>query len=268
MRGTYTHVRCRVLRNELRDGRVREDPSAPDDEQVVGGERHLGHEVAGHEDRPALAREVLHEIADPQDALGVEAVDGLVEEQHARVAQQGACDAEPLTHAEREPADTLRRNLAQADHLDDLVDAAAWDAVALGEPEQVVVGGTAAVHGLRVEQCADLAQRRGHVDVRLAVDGHSARGGTVQAEHHAHRRRLSGAVGSEEPGHPTSRDREVDPVDCGLLAVPLRQLFRCDHREDFPHLSLLRRLRRYGETRPDSAVLRAFPGQGSGRDQG
>ena len=36
------------------------------------------------------------------DALGVEPVDRLVEQQHRRVAEQGGGDAEPLAHAERE----------------------------------------------------------------------------------------------------------------------------------------------------------------------
>ena len=54
--------------------------------------------------RPSLAR-YLHQVADPEHALGVEAVDRLVEDERARVAEQGRRDAEPLAHAEREAAD-------------------------------------------------------------------------------------------------------------------------------------------------------------------
>ena len=43
---------------------------------------------------------VPQEVAYPADALGVETVDGFVEEQHARVDQQGRRYAEPLAHAE------------------------------------------------------------------------------------------------------------------------------------------------------------------------
>ena len=55
----------------------------------------------------------------------------------------------------------LARDLVQADEVDQLVDAAARDAVRLREREQVVVGGAARVDRARLEQRADLVQRRG-----------------------------------------------------------------------------------------------------------
>ena len=64
----------------------------------------LAHQVAGDEHGPALGGERPQQAADPPDALRVEAVDRLVEQQHRRVAEQRAGDAEPLPHAEREAA--------------------------------------------------------------------------------------------------------------------------------------------------------------------
>ena len=87
---------------------------APDDDQVVGGQRHLAHQVRGHEHRPALGGQRLQQVADPEDALRVEAVDRLVEDQGLRVAEQRRGDAEPLAHAEREAARPLAGHLAQA----------------------------------------------------------------------------------------------------------------------------------------------------------
>jgi hypothetical protein len=56
--------------------------------------------VAGHQDGAAHGGEPLHQIPDPQDAFGVEPVDGLVGQQDLRVPEHG--HAEPLAHAEGE----------------------------------------------------------------------------------------------------------------------------------------------------------------------
>lgn len=53
----------------------------PDHDQMVRGQLHLTHQVAGEEDRTSLSRQGLHQIADPGDALGVEAVGRLVKDQ-------------------------------------------------------------------------------------------------------------------------------------------------------------------------------------------
>ncbi len=103
------------------------------------------------------------------------------------------------------------------------------DAVARGQPAQVVARGAAGVHGLGLEQRADLAQRGGGVGVAVAVDGDAARGRAVQAEDHAHRRRLAGAVGAEEAGDPAGLDGEVDAVDGDLRAVRLGEAAGDDH---------------------------------------
>ena len=55
--------------------------------------------MAGHEHGPAPCSKIPQEVAYPADSFGVETVDGFVEEQHARVAQEGRCYAEPLAHA-------------------------------------------------------------------------------------------------------------------------------------------------------------------------
>ena len=77
---------------------------APDDDQVVGGLGHLAHQVRGHEHRPALGGQRLQQVADPADAVGIQAVDRLVQDDGLRVAEQRRGDAEPLAHAEGEAA--------------------------------------------------------------------------------------------------------------------------------------------------------------------
>ena len=108
--------------------------------------------------RPSAARD-LHQVPDPQDALGVEPVDRLVEHQDLRVAEQGRGDAEPLPHAEREPLGALGGDVGQPHDAEHLVHPAPGDPVGLGQAEQVVAGGAAAVHRPGVQQRADLVHR-------------------------------------------------------------------------------------------------------------
>ena len=92
-----------------------DDQLAPaDHDQVVGGDRHLVHQVAGYQDGPALGGQLLHQVPDPQHALGVQPVHRLVQQQHLRVAEQGRGDAEPLAHAEGEAARPLVGHRAAA----------------------------------------------------------------------------------------------------------------------------------------------------------
>ncbi len=108
--------------------------------------------------------------ADPQDALGIKAVDRFVEQQYLRVAEQRGRDAEALPHAERKRARPLAADRTEADELEHLGDATTRDAVALRDAQQVVVAAAAAVHRLRVEQRTDLKQRTPDLAVRTAVD--------------------------------------------------------------------------------------------------
>ena len=148
-----------LLRGELVDARLGDERAPADDDEPLGGERHLGDEVARDEHGAALGGQVAQQVADPADALGVEPVDRLVEEQHAGVAEQGAGDAEALAHAERELAGPLVGDRGQPDDVEHLVDARRGDVVRLGQPREVVAGGAAGVERLGVEERADLAQR-------------------------------------------------------------------------------------------------------------
>ena len=102
-----------------------EQPSLADHDQVLGGQRHFAHQMAGDEDRPALGREGLHQIADPVDALGVQTVDRLVEHQDLR-------DRRAAPHAipsrcpipSEKPFDFLLRHRGQPDDVEHLVDPA------------------------------------------------------------------------------------------------------------------------------------------------
>jgi hypothetical protein len=83
-------------------GRLRLDEQPPllEDPDPVAETRHLDQLVAREQDRlPPLVGEVDEEAPDLLDALRVEPVRRLVEQQERRVAEQGAGDAEPLPHS-------------------------------------------------------------------------------------------------------------------------------------------------------------------------
>ncbi|SFY53584.1 hypothetical protein STEPF1_06867 [Streptomyces sp. F-1] len=229
VRGAHPREVGGVGRDEVRHAHVGEQLPAPDHDEVVGGQRHLAHQVRGDEDRTALGGERLHQVAHPEDALGVEAVDRLVEQQHLGVAEQRGGDAEALAHAEGEALGPLLRHVLEADDAEHLVHPAGRDAGQLGEAQQVVAGGAAAVHGLGVEQRADLAGCVGQPAVGVAADGHRAGRGVVQPEDHPHGGGLARAVRPEEAGHGTRPHLEGKVVHSGLVAVPLRQAYSLDH---------------------------------------
>src|SRR5215471_11489889 len=121
----------RVALDELGHAAIGDQPAAPDDQQVVSRVLHFRHQVAGHEDRAPLGGERLHEVADPQDPLGVQAVDRLVEHEDGRVAEQRRGDAEPLAHTEREPLGALLGYVGEAHEVKHLADPRAGNAVGL-----------------------------------------------------------------------------------------------------------------------------------------
>src|SRR5215469_5360385 len=202
----------RVALDELGHAAVGDQPAPPDHQQVVRRVLHLRHQVTRHENRAPLAGKRLHEVPDPQAPLGVQDVDGLVEHEDGRAAEQRRGDAEPLAHAEREALGPLLGHVGQAHQVQHLPDAPARNAVGLCQAQQVVVSATATVDGLGVQQRADLVHRVGELGELLAVHAHRAAGRPVQAKDQPHRRRLARAVGAEETGDPPGLDGESQLV--------------------------------------------------------
>ena len=93
-------------------------PPVGDDHHVVDGLCHFGQQVGGDQHGLALSGQVAHEVAEPGDPLGVQAVGGLVEDEDARVADQRAGQFEALAHAEGEAADLALGVTLQADELE------------------------------------------------------------------------------------------------------------------------------------------------------
>ena len=127
------------------------------------------------------------------------------------------------------PPTRLRATDSQTGERDHLVDAGAADAVGRREREQVVLGAASGVHGLRIQQHADLAKRGAQLRVVQAADRHVAGGRPVESDDQAHRRRLAGAVRPEESGHHPRSNGEGHVIDGGLASVTLGQPGGFDH---------------------------------------
>ena len=121
------------------------EPAVGDDHHVVDGLLDLAEHVAGDEDGLALTAEVAQELPQPPDALGVQPVGRLVQQEHLRVAQQRRGEPEALAHAHGVAAGPLARRGRDADQLEHLVDAGGADAGRVGEDAQVVAAGAAGV---------------------------------------------------------------------------------------------------------------------------
>ena len=136
----------------------------------------------------AAVGEAAQQPAHPVDALRVEAVGRLVEDQHLRLAQQGGRDAEALAHAEGVVAHAAAGLLVgEADEGEHLLDAGLRDADRHRRDAEHLAAGAAGVLGRGVEHDADLAAGVVQLAVGLAEDrGAPGRGGG-QPGHHPHR---------------------------------------------------------------------------------
>ena len=212
---------CGVGRPDDRAGRAVElghgagphEAPVGDDDDLVDGLLHLLEEVARHEDRLALAAQVAQEPAQPADALGVQAVRRLVEDEHAGVAEQRGREAESLAHAHAVLAGALAGGGGDAGQLEQLVDPRQRDRAGVRQDAQVVAAAAARVEVRGLQRGPHGAERVGEVDVALAVDRRGAARGVDQPEQHAQRRGLAGAVGPEEAGDPAGLDVEAQVVD-------------------------------------------------------
>jgi hypothetical protein len=193
LRAPHPHTALRS-RQDLGKRRMRDQPPAVDDHDPVCELSHLGEDVAGDEDGPALLDEVAQKAAQPADALRVEAVGRLVEEQHVRVAEQRTRDRQPLPHAERIRLHALVRRAGQVDDLEQLVHARVRDALRPSEHAQVVSSFAPGVEVRRFQHRADTLRGLVELAVALPVDRGRASRGRDEVEENAEGRRLARAV--------------------------------------------------------------------------
>ena len=190
--------------------------------------------MAGDEHGPALVGQAADQAAQPVDALGVEAVGRLVEDQDLGVAEQGGGQPEALAHAEREAPDPAAAGGGQPGLLQDLVDPPRVEPGRGGQDPEVVAGRAARVEPARLQDRPDPAGRVGQLAVGPAGDGGRAGGRGDQAEEHPQGGRLAGAVGAEEAHDRPGVDLEVELVDGEHVAEALGEALDADGRHGVP----------------------------------
>src|SRR4029453_18417607 len=121
-------------------GRLGAQAAPVDDHDLVDRLGELGQDVAGHQHGPALVGQAADQFAQPVDALGVEAVGRLVEDQDLGVAEQGGGQPQALAHAEGEATGAAPGRPGQPGQLQDDVGPARVDPGRGGQDPQVVAG--------------------------------------------------------------------------------------------------------------------------------
>jgi hypothetical protein len=120
-----------------------DQPPTGDDHDLVDGLGDLGEDVAGDEHGAALVGQLAQQAAQPVNALGVQTVGRLVQDQDLGVAEQGGGQAQPLAHAQGEPADPPMGRLGQANLSQDLVGPGQGQTGGGGDDPEVVAGAAA-----------------------------------------------------------------------------------------------------------------------------
>jgi hypothetical protein len=214
-------------------GALGDDLAAADHHQLVGDLLDFAQQVRGQQHGSRAVGEVAQEPAHPHDALGVQAVGGLVEDEHLGVAEQRMRDAQPLAHAERVRADALSRGLArQADVVEDRGHAVAPHAERHRGNGERLFAGPSAVLRRGVEEHAHVAARVGDRAVRRAEHGRPPGRRLREPADHPQGRGLAGPVGSDEARDGAGRAAEGDVADRLDGAVALGEVLDFDHGDE------------------------------------
>ena len=139
--------------------RVGDEATAVDDHDPVGKPFELTHEVRREQHDATLVGAVAKEPAQPHHPLGVEAVHRFVEDEDARVADEGGGDAEPLAHAQRVATDPPIGRGIETDEGEQLLGSRRADPVRAAQPAQVSCAGQARIDRAGVEDGADGGER-------------------------------------------------------------------------------------------------------------
>ena len=218
----------------IRRGRraLADDLAAPDDRDRVGDRLHLFQLVRDEYDRPAACPELAH---DPEQVLGLarrQHGGGLVQHEHAGLAQQGLDDLYPLLHADREILDVRVGVDVQAVALGEFPDVPAGlppveqaEPPGALQPEGDILGHREdrdqhemLVHHADPGGDRVLGRPDGH---GLAVEPYLALVRLHQPVEDVHQRRLAGAVLAEQGADLAGLDGQVDVVIGHEAAEPL-----------------------------------------------
>jgi hypothetical protein len=212
---------------------VGHDAAAVDDDGARAGGVDFLEDMGREHDRLA-APELADQVPDLVLLVRIEAVGGLVHDEHVRVVDQRLREAGAVLVALRQRVDRLvqhRLQEAQLHHAGHgFTSRRAGQAAQLGGETEESLHRHVGIGGGVLRQVADEALRLQRLLAHVvAADGDAPRAGRHEAGDHAHGGRLAGAVGAEEAEHLAALHREGDVVHRALGAERLYQVFDFDH---------------------------------------
>jgi hypothetical protein len=170
---------------------------------------------------------VSRTVVPPPTRERVEAGRGFVQEQHLRVADQGSGQVQAAPHAAAVGADRFAAGVGEAEALQELGCAharvAGAQVVQAAEHLQVLAAAELLVEGRVLAEQTDAQPYV--VGRALHVVARHLGAALVRAQQGG----LARAVGAEHAVDAAGRDPQVEPIQGGLVAVPLPQAFRDDH---------------------------------------
>ena len=194
----------------------------------MGGQAgELVEDVAGdeHRDLPPPV-ELEDELAHLNDALGIEAVDRLVQHQKVGISRQRHSNAQPLAHAQGEVFCLFPPGIRKPHQLKEL-----WDAGIGGKSQgtvlhlEIFLGAEIEIDGRRLHHGAHPAAGGddGAVSVGDAVDGILPGGGRLQAADQADEGGLAGAVFAHQAVNGATGHVDGEAAQCLEALVLLAQ---------------------------------------------
>jgi hypothetical protein len=220
---------------ELLGGALGDDPALIEDRDPVGELIGLVQVLGGEEDRYPVGGETADDLPHGTAATRVEPGGRLVEEDQARVADQGHREVQPAPHAPRISRGCLACHVGQVKAVQQGRGAPSGlgpaQAVQVRHQEQVLLAGEKVVDRRELAGDADRgADRVGVVRQVVAGDAHLAAIGADQGGQDVHHGGLPGAVGAEQREDRPFGDGEVDAIKHHLVAERLPQSGRRNRR--------------------------------------
>ncbi len=215
-------------------GALRDDVALLNDADAVTHLLRDFERVRAHENRHAALAHAPKDVLDQPCAARIEPHHRFVHTHRLRSMEERRAHDEPLLHAVREALDQLVLPLRQLEQLEHLVhaagDLAVGHSIETGVKGQELSRGELVVDERPIGDETQGALRRLRLALHVVVvDDDPAGRGLQQPGNHSHRRRLAGAVRTEEAVDLAGLDAEADAIDGLELAVGLDEVLYRDH---------------------------------------
>jgi hypothetical protein len=221
--GLPVHCRgeaCLDAGAELVEGAVGDDVAFVDDGDVRAEALDDFKHVRGEEDGGAAGDHALQHVLEGVGGDGIDAFEGLVEEEELGAVDDGGGEGELLAHAVGVVGDELLGFVGEAHELEEFGGALGGggfiQAIHAADEGEVLAGGEFAEEGHAFGDDADVTFHfDGVVEEILTEDLNGAGGGGEQAGEHLDGGGFAGSVGAEEAEELAGFDREIEVVDGG-----------------------------------------------------